>query len=97
MENQLDLSQNHPNISHDLETVPTRVSEGKVFYKDAKGAEKSVRADSVVIYSGLRPRMDEAFKFSGSAGQVLLLGDCTGRAGTLQKTIRSAFFVASQV
>jgi hypothetical protein len=41
--------------------------------------------------------MDEAEKFFGSADQVLLLGDCTGTNGTLQKTTRSAFFVASQV
>jgi hypothetical protein len=36
-------------------------------------------------------------RFAGSAGQFLLLGDCTGQAGNLQKTMRSAFFVASQV
>jgi hypothetical protein len=68
-----------------------------VAYRDAGGAEKTVEADSVVIYAGLKPKMDEALKFTGSAGQVLLLGDCTGRGGTLQKTIRNAYFVASQV
>jgi thioredoxin reductase len=97
MENQLDISLTHPNISRVLESVATRISDGKVFYRDAAGSEKSVEAESVVIYSGLKPRMDEAMKFAGSAGQVLLLGDCTGQAGNLQKTMRSAFFVASQV
>ena len=97
MENQLDISQNHPNISRVLEAVATRISDGKVFYKDSAGSENSVQADSVVIYGGLRPMMDEAMKFAGSAGQVLFLGDCTGQAGTLQKTLRNAFFVASQV
>jgi NADPH-dependent 2,4-dienoyl-CoA reductase/sulfur reductase-like enzyme len=97
MENQLDLSQNHENISHVLEAIATRISGGKVTYRDAAGSDKSVEADSVVIFAGFRPKMDEALKFTGSAGQVLLLGDCTGTAGTVQKTIRSAFFVASQV
>ncbi|MBN1627851.1 MAG: FAD-dependent oxidoreductase [Deltaproteobacteria bacterium] len=97
MENQLDISQNHPNISRELEAVVTGISDGKVTYRDAAGNEKSVKADSVVIYAGLKAKMDEAAEFSGSAGQVLLLGDCTGQGGTLQKTIRSAFFVASQV
>jgi len=46
---------------------------------------------------GFRPRMDEAEKFIGSADEVLLLGDCTGKGGRIQRTIRSAFFVASQV
>jgi hypothetical protein len=97
MENQLNLSQNHPNISRVLGATATRISDGKAFYKDSAGIEKSVRADSVIIYAGLKPSMDEAIKFEGSAEQVLLMGDCTGRNGTIQKTIRSAFFVASQV
>lgn len=97
MENQLDISLSHPNISRVLQAVVTGVSNGKVTYKDAQGNEKSIQADSVVIYAGLKPMTDEALKFSGSAGQFLMLGDCTGKAGVLQKTIRSAFFGASQV
>jgi NADPH-dependent 2,4-dienoyl-CoA reductase/sulfur reductase-like enzyme len=97
MQNQQDISQNHPGITRILEALATRISDGKVFYKDVAGSEKSVQADSVVIYAGLKPRMDEAMKFEGSANEVLLLGDCTGKNGTIQKTIRSAFFVASQV
>jgi NADPH-dependent 2,4-dienoyl-CoA reductase/sulfur reductase-like enzyme len=97
MENQIDLYQNHENISYELQTLPTKITKGKVLYRDVDGKEKSVKADSVVIYAGLKPKMDEALEFSGSAGQVLLLGDCTGNAGTVQKTIRSAYFIASQV
>ena len=95
--NQIDLYKTHENMSYVLEATATRIAEGNVFYRDSSGSEKSVKADSVVIYAGLKPRMDEAMKFSGSASQVLLLGDCNGQAGTLQKAIRSAFFVASQV
>ena len=94
---QIDIALNNPDFKFVVEAVATGVSDGKVTYRDATGSEKSVQADSVVIYSGLRPRMDEAIEFSGSAPQVLLLGDCTGRGGMLYKTIRSAFFVASQV
>jgi 2,4-dienoyl-CoA reductase-like NADH-dependent reductase (Old Yellow Enzyme family)/thioredoxin reductase len=97
MENQIDIYRHNKNFSYVLEAVTKGIYEGKVTYKDAEGSEKSIQADSIVIYSGLKPKMDEAMKFTGSAGQVLLLGDCTGKAGTLQKTIRSAFFVASQV
>ena len=94
---QMDLAQNHENFSFILEATTSEISEGKVTYRDVKGSEKSIRADSAVIYAGFSPRMDEAMKFSGSAGQVLLLGDCTGKAGTLPKTIRSAFFAASKI
>jgi pyruvate/2-oxoglutarate dehydrogenase complex dihydrolipoamide dehydrogenase (E3) component len=96
MMNQELIYQSHPNFSYVLEATAKIIS-GDVIYVNATGAEKSVQADSVVIYSGLKPRMDEAVKFSDSAGQVLFLGDCTGKNGTIQKTIRSAFFVASQV
>ena len=82
MENQIDIYQNHPNFSYVLEATATGISDGKVTYRDASGSEKSIQADSVVIYAGLKPRMDEAMKFSGSAGQFFLLGDCTGQAGT---------------
>lgn len=96
-ENQLDILRNHPNITCIPEAIPRRISEGKVAYMDAAGSEKSAPADSVVVYAGLKPRMDEALKFSDAADQVLLLGDCNGKNGTIQKAVRSAFFVASQV
>jgi len=97
MMNQIAILQNHPNLDFVLQATVKGIAGGKVTYTDAKGAEKSIQADSIVIYSGLKPKMDEAMKFEGSAGQVLLLGDCTGKNGSIQKAIRSAFFVASQV
>lgn len=95
--NQEDIYQNHPNFSYVLEAMVKSITGGKVTYTDSKGIETSIPADSIVIYSGLKPRMDEAEKFIGSANQVLPLGDCTGKNGNLQKAVRSAFFVASQV
>lgn len=94
---QIDMYQNMDNFSYVVKATVTGISGGKVTYKDADGSEKSVKADSVVIYAGLTPRQEEALKFSDSAKQVLFLGDCTGHSGTIQKTIRSAFFMASQV
>lgn len=97
MMNQIAILQNHPDLDFVLQATAKSFSDGKVTYVDSKGDEKTIPADSVVIYAGLKPRMDEAEKFIGSVDQVLLLGDCTGKNGTIQKTIRSAFFVASQV
>jgi len=97
MYNQEAIYKNHPDFSYVLEAMVKSITGGKVTYRDSKGAENSVQADSIVIYAGLKPRTDEAEKFIGSADEVLLLGDCTGRNGTIQKTVRNAFFVASQV
>ena len=95
--NQERIYKNHPNFQYFMKTTVKGISGGKVTYTDEKGAENSIQADSIVIWSGLKPRMDEAEKFIGSAAEVLLVGDCTGQAGRIHKTIRNAFFVASQV
>jgi dihydrolipoamide dehydrogenase len=97
LEHQQTIINYHPNFSYELGVMVKSLSRGKVTYTDSAGNEKSVQADSIVIYSGLRPRTDEAAAFSSSADEVYLLGDCTGKNGHLQKAIRSAFFVASQV
>ena len=74
------------------------ISGGNVVYTDSTGSEKSVQADSVVIFAGLKAKRDEVIKFNGTAKKgVYPIGDCTGRCGNIQKATRSAFFMASQV
>jgi pyruvate/2-oxoglutarate dehydrogenase complex dihydrolipoamide dehydrogenase (E3) component len=86
------------NFSFSLRATTTRISDGKVFYRDADGNDQSVKADSVVIHGGFKPKQEEAMEFSGSAGTAFfLIGDCTGRCGNIQKSIRSAYFTACQV
>jgi pyruvate/2-oxoglutarate dehydrogenase complex dihydrolipoamide dehydrogenase (E3) component len=97
MSNQEGIYKNHPNFNYELQTSVKRITGGNVVYTDAKGAEHSIKADSIVIYAGLKPRMGEAEKFIGAADEVLMIGHCTGQNPTIQKTTRSAFFVASQV
>jgi 2,4-dienoyl-CoA reductase-like NADH-dependent reductase (Old Yellow Enzyme family)/thioredoxin reductase len=75
----------------------TRISDGKVFYRNAAGgAEASVQADSVIIDAGRKPRNGEALKFFGSAERFFTIGDCTAE-GDVQVSIRNAFAAASQV
>ena len=97
MMNQIGILEAHPDYSCVLQATVKDITGGKVTYTDSTGKENTLQADSIVIYSGLKPRTDEAAKFAGAANQVLLLGDCTGKNGTIQKTIRSAYFMASQV
>jgi pyruvate/2-oxoglutarate dehydrogenase complex dihydrolipoamide dehydrogenase (E3) component len=95
--NQERIYKNHPDFKYFMNTKVTDISGGKVTYTDKDGAVQTIQADSIVFSSEPKPRMDEAEKFIGSANQVLLLGACTGDAVRMHKTIRSAFFVASQV
>jgi hypothetical protein len=80
------------------EALATGISSGKVSYTDAKGAKKSIRADSVVVYAGFKPKKDDALKFYGSAKQFFTIGDCSEMGNNnIQESIRSAFFTASEV
>jgi pyruvate/2-oxoglutarate dehydrogenase complex dihydrolipoamide dehydrogenase (E3) component len=97
MQNQENIYKYHPNFSYELEVMVRSIAGGKVAYTDKNGAEKTVKADSIVLYSGLKPKTEEAYEFTGTADEVYLLGDCTGKNGHLQKAVRSAFFTASQV
>jgi hypothetical protein len=79
------------------DAIATGITDGRVAYT-AGGTQKTVRADSVVIYAGLKANRREALTFSGAArGAFFAIGDCTGRAGDVQKSIRDAFFMASQI
>ena len=44
---------------------------------NAKGSEKSILADNVIIEAGRKPRQEEALKFHGSAKRFFIIGDCS--------------------
>jgi NADPH-dependent 2,4-dienoyl-CoA reductase/sulfur reductase-like enzyme len=94
---QTNLYRNHPNCKYFLNTTVKSISGGRVAYTDLSGAENSIHADSIVIWSGLKARTEDADIFSGSAPEVHLLGDCIGDKNRINRAIRSAFYVASQV
>jgi len=94
---QTSLYRSNPNFKYFLKTTVKGISGGKVTYTDEKGAENSIQADSIVIWNGLKARTEDAANFAGSADEVLLVGDCTGEKGRINRAIRSAFFVASRV
>jgi NADPH-dependent 2,4-dienoyl-CoA reductase/sulfur reductase-like enzyme len=94
----VDVYDHLENFSYILEAIATRISDGKVTYTDVDGNEKSIQADSVALYSGLKAKQDEALKFYGSAGNAFFtIGDCTGKCGDVQKVIRNAYFTACQI
>jgi len=94
---QTNLYRNHPNFTYHLNTVVKGITGGKVTYTDKDGAEKSIKADSIVIWSGLKARTEDADNFAGTAGEVIVVGDCTGEKGRINRATRSAFYAASRV
>ena len=97
MANQQSVCNNHPNFKYFFETKVTGITGGKVTYTDKAGKESTIEADTIVVWSGTKPRYDEAAKFIGSADQVLFIGDCTDKGGSVQKAMRHTFFTASLV
>jgi len=84
------------NFKFITEVTITGISAGKVTYVDAKGNEKSIKADNVVISAGRQPRKEEAQKFYNAAGRFFAIGDCLS-VGSVRACNRDAFAAASQI
>jgi 2,4-dienoyl-CoA reductase-like NADH-dependent reductase (Old Yellow Enzyme family)/thioredoxin reductase len=72
----------------------TAVGADEVIYRDAQGAERRIKAGSVVVAAGMKPAHEAALPFYGAAGQFFMIGDCNV-VGNIQKAMRSAFSTAS--
>jgi 2,4-dienoyl-CoA reductase-like NADH-dependent reductase (Old Yellow Enzyme family)/thioredoxin reductase len=84
--------------------VVKNISKKSVTYADARGDEKSIPADTVVVYAGRRPRLDEALGFHGAAGRFFVIGDCSMDGnlvrisdGNVHTSQRTAFAAASKI
>ena len=62
----------------------------EVTYKDAKGEEKKLKAGTVVIAAGMKPKSDEAMAFYNAGGRFVMVGDCH-TIGNLEKAMRTGF------
>ena len=60
------------------------------------GSEKSLRADTVILATGLKPRLDEAVSLMESAPVCFAAGDCI-KAASVEEATRTAFYAASEL
>jgi len=74
----------------------TGINAGKVTYVDKNGTEHSIEAGSVVVAAGIKPKDALAMKFYGTGDRFYMVGNCN-IAGNIQKTMRSAFSIASVI
>ncbi len=86
----------YDNLKGIVSVTTKKVEGGKVTYVDAKGAEHTIEADSVVLCGGMNPCTDEALAFEDTAAQFFIIGDANG-CGNLQRCNRDAFSKASQI
>jgi len=84
------------NFNYVLNAKCNGIFEGKVTFVDKDNKEHSIVADSVIIAAGMKPKQDFALKFYGTADRFYLIGDCRA-TGDIQKAMRSAFGIASNI
>jgi NADPH-dependent 2,4-dienoyl-CoA reductase/sulfur reductase-like enzyme len=84
------------NFEYLLNSRCTSISEKAIKYIDKNEEEHEVDCGSVIVAVGMKSRSDEALKLYGSGQKVQLIGDCSS-VGNVQKLIRSAYSIASQL
>jgi thioredoxin reductase len=84
------------NFKYILQARCNDIGAEKVSYLDTGGSEYTIKAGSVVIAVGMKPKNDLALGFYDAADRFFMIGDCNG-AGNVQKCMRSAFATASQL
>ncbi|MDN4471774.1 FAD-dependent oxidoreductase [Demequina zhanjiangensis] len=57
-------------------TACERIEEDRVLARDADGARRELRADTVIVAVGMTPRDVEAQRFYGIVPEVVTVGDC---------------------
>jgi thioredoxin reductase len=85
-----------PSFHSVVNATVTAVEDDRVTYKDKDGVEHTIPCDNVVISLGMKPLMDEALSFSGSADRFVIIGDCK-KPATVQQAMRQAYAVGHSV
>jgi 2,4-dienoyl-CoA reductase-like NADH-dependent reductase (Old Yellow Enzyme family)/thioredoxin reductase len=62
----------------------------EVTYTDADGAEQRLEAGTVVIATGMKPKLSEAMALYDAGDRFVMVGDCSA-PGNVQKAMRTAF------
>ena len=68
----------------------SRISPEGVTYIDAEGKEQFVKADSIVLAAGMKPRAADAVQFYGIGTYTSVIGDCA-KPGSVQKSMRGGY------
>ena len=78
------------NLQYILRACCIRIDNNKVIYTDADGKEQTLEAGSVVIATGMKPKLKESMGFFNAGHRFVMVGDCSS-IGNVQTAIRNAF------
>ncbi|MDD6023206.1 MAG: FAD-dependent oxidoreductase [Oscillospiraceae bacterium] len=84
------------NFAYQAGVTCTAIDPDGVRYLDPNGVEKKQLADNVLLAIGMRSLNEEAMELASAAPYSVVIGDCD-KPGNVQRCMRSAFGVASQI
>lgn len=73
-----------------------QIDEGGVTFNDKYGTEIQIKADSIVMATGFRPRRDIETAYEALGMDTYVIGDC-GKVGNVMSATESAYFTALQI
>lgn len=91
-----DYWEKQPNFSFVVNARCNGINADGVTYVDIDGNQYEMKADSVVIATGMKAKNDLAMQFYSAGDRLYMIGDCE-KAGNIQKVMRSAFSTASMI
>jgi 2,4-dienoyl-CoA reductase-like NADH-dependent reductase (Old Yellow Enzyme family)/thioredoxin reductase len=89
----MDICNAEKNFNSVLNARCTGIYPDKVTYADPDGNEHEIKADTVVLCAGMKPKHEEALKLNVTGVRLSLIGDCY-RASDIQRAMRSAYGTA---
>ena len=84
------------NFAYQAGVKCTAIDPDGVRYLDPNGVEQKQQADNVLLAIGMKSKQDEAMELSKAVPVSYVIGDCD-KPGNVQKCMRSAFGIASQI
>lgn len=79
-----------------LSSTCSRITEQGVYIRDASGKESFLKADSVIMSTGLRSSMDDVKEYYGLATDVIVIGDCK-KPGNVMGTSSTGYYASLQI
>lgn len=84
------------NFAYQAGVKCTAIDSDGVRYLDPNGVEQKQQADNVLLAIGMKSKQDEAMELAKAVPVSYVIGDCD-KPGNVQKCMRSAFGIASQI
>ncbi|MEM2560253.1 MAG: FAD-dependent oxidoreductase [Candidatus Bathyarchaeia archaeon] len=93
----MDAVLHQKNLKYILNACVTRIYKDGVVYIDKNGVEHEIKAGTVVIATGTKPRINTLLEYYKSGIICRAVGDCALLRGNIQKAMRTAYAAAISI